>query len=78
MAGPNGDDSRIAYELEAEVTRDRAEPGRTVSKEALEGLSAELQLWIVERIADAWVTRGRPPVALALSVKLVVTLAPEP
>jgi len=50
------------------IRRERIEPGRSFSAEALEGIMEGVKFWIGTRLMKMWDESGDPPVSLDITV----------
>jgi hypothetical protein len=64
--------SRASLAVERSEQRQREEPGRTISSEALVSLRDQIGLWVGTRIHRRWAESGQPPqeVEVEVNVKL--------
>ena len=60
----------VGNSLEFVVRRDRVEPGRSFSADAMADLTRDIGLWIGSRVMLAWEERNEPPTLLRVRVEV--------
>lgn len=62
--------SRATFVIERSEAKRRAEPDRTMSKDAVEALGLQFQRWVLSRLMRRWRDSGRPPQGMEVEVNV--------